>query len=215
MVPHDGNKLSEETGSEGGGLSSIILSSSCRCLEKNVSPGSLVVLGCPFDFGELEIDDTFHAPQYLSACFRNYLQSSNFGMIQNMEFELNLSVLNIVDIGDVSPIESMSSLPNGSVIMDELSKIIKQLFELKAVTFLVGGCTNLLVAGCSVGAQRRAVDSPLVHVIIGSSIGSTSLELLKSTTFPSSKRIILFGAQVSFFLFVLLSYIWLAMCVGE
>lgn len=164
---------------------------------RHVNDNSLVIVGFPY----VRMNCTLETP----TMFRDFLEYYKFGPIYNVEYDQDLSKIHFIDVGDIVA-ESEDWIDEMS-LTNQLVSTVSQCRAKRATTFVIGGSHDLITQGSTEGVLHNANGCMIVHIIIGSRIGTPLFhDLVRQYHHHFANgghgqnlpmKIILFGAQVS------------------
>lgn len=154
--------------------------------------------------------------------FRNFLRKYRYGQVINLEHNVDLSGLDIIDVGDVvadttasaaTPTHAQQQQQQQAGLLEKihsaktnLTITISHLVAQGAIPFVLGGNNDLLASSCK-GVGEVLGHGNVVHIVIGSHVEVKYLHEFHSLQQYSSvaaSPFVLFGAQVILLLYVIL-----------
>jgi arginase family enzyme len=162
----------------------------------SMDPGTVVIVGYPYDENPKKTVVRGSGCAAVPKTLRNVIRRFKFGVVDNAEYESDMSKLRVLDVGDVL----------GGKIIDEcrsnLTAVVTELLKRGGIPVIIGGSNDLLYP--SVKGASTVSKAPISVISLGSKVDSRlfddfSQSIESSEAHFVENRVIsdyaLFGAQ--------------------
>jgi len=176
----DGNALDS--------LHSIIKRTSVANVQE-IPTNSIVLVGYPYQRFNMDFPMGV-GPSSTPLIFRNFLIENEFAfVVENLEYEVDLSTLSIHDCGDI-PEKNKA---------DELCEVVTQIVSNGSIPFVIGGTYDLVypsTLGVFSSMEKREEQREVINIVIGSQVDRRLIQLGNPMR-QQINKVILFGAEVN------------------